>query len=70
MKARAAIEYLKQLPPEEPVFVLRAQDQLAARTVGVWATLAEQEGVRSGKVAGARDCSEEMSRWPTQKLPD
>lgn len=70
MTPLAAIEHLRAMPPEEPVFVLRAQDRLASFIVDHWATLAEAEGVRSGKVAGARECARDMKSWPTQKLPD
>lgn len=71
MKAQSAVEYLRSLPPDEPVFVLRAQDVLAHETVEFWASQAEATGeVRSGKIAGARDCAAEMAAWPIKKLPD
>jgi hypothetical protein len=70
VKASLAIEYLKAMPADEPVFVLRAQDVLAPRTVEFWAEGAEQAGVRSGKVAGARECAVDMAAWPTRKQPD
>jgi len=70
MRAQQAIEYLKAMPADEPVFVLRAQDCLAADTVEFWAKLAEEREVRSGKVAGARECAARMGEWPERKLPD
>jgi hypothetical protein len=55
---------------EEPLFILRAQDQLAAEVVRYWATLAEANGVRSGKVRDARRLADDMDSWPTRKKPD
>lgn len=57
-------------PADEPLFILRAQDELAVQVVRYWADLAEARGVRSGKVAGARKLAAAMERWPEKKLPD
>ena len=65
-----AIEYLKQLPESEPVFVLRATDILADQIVVEWANLLERHDGRSGKIAGAREVAKEMREWPYRKLPD
>lgn len=70
MKAQRAIAYLQSMPPDEPVFVLRAQDRLAADVVDTWCDHAEIAGVRSGKVAEGRDCGRDMRAWPTTKTPD
>jgi hypothetical protein len=56
--------------PDEPIFVLRAQDALAARTVLFWAEEANKAGADSSKVAEARKCAAAMEKWPIHKLPD
>jgi hypothetical protein len=57
----------------EPIFVLRAQDQLAPLIVRKWAHLAAQAGVPKAKVREALACADEMIDWQTQhgaKRPD
>jgi len=54
----------------EPVFVLRAQDKLAAPLVDLWATLAEEQGCPADKVGEARTLSAQMRAWPNRKYPD
>ena len=54
----------------EPVFVLRAQDALAARLIEKWATLAEGAGCPPDKVAEARELAAKMYAWPGRKMPD
>jgi hypothetical protein len=54
----------------EPVFVLRAQDQLAADCVEKWAMLAELVGVNPDKIRDARDIVKAMREWPNRKVPD
>jgi len=39
MLAAEAVEYLAKLPPDEPVFVLRAQDVYAPAVMASWAIL-------------------------------
>jgi hypothetical protein len=62
---------------DEPVFLLRGQDNLAAELVGKWATLAsvmvpsiDFESKRAKKVAEARQISDAMAVWPNRKDPD
>lgn len=54
---------------DEPLFVLRAQDKLAAGIVRQWADLAEQGGTKPEVVAEARQCADEMEAWPFHKHP-
>lgn len=61
---------LAKIGDDEPIFVLRAQDELAARVVRFWATLAANHRVDEEKVAEAMRCSAEMERWPGRKKPD
>jgi hypothetical protein len=71
MSAATAIEYLKGLPPDEPVFVLRGQDITAPHFVKEWARL--QQSLRHAndeKWQEAYRTAEEMRYWPTRKLPD
>lgn len=55
---------------EEPVFVLRAQDLLAADLVELWAIRAKSAGTDLDKVNEAYACAEEMRAWPDKKVPD
>jgi hypothetical protein len=54
----------------EPIFVLRAQDSLAAAVVRFWADEAEKAGSTPAKIAEAREVAEAMEQWPTRKIPD
>jgi hypothetical protein len=55
---------------DEPVFVLRAQDALAADLVEKWAIWARMHGCPNDKVQEALVLVEDMRRWPTRKFPD
>jgi hypothetical protein len=70
MRAADAVEYVKSIPADEPVFVLRGQDVLAATTVEFWAHGAANLDVKPEKIDGARACAQQMADWPTRKLPD
>lgn len=54
----------------EPVFILRAQDALAADLVEKWAIWARAANCPNDKVQEAMELAEEMRRWPTRKNPD
>ncbi len=56
--------------PDEPLFVLRAQDMLAADTVNFWIQQARARGVNLEKLAEAERCRDAMHAWPTQGAPD
>ncbi len=64
------IDYLSKLPPNEPVFVLRAQDILAADVVRNWVHSARTKGCPDTKLNEAFDCATAMDEWPTHKVPD
>jgi len=71
MTAKEGIEYLQEkCVRNEPVFILKASDELAASTVLDWATRAEKRGVNEEKVRGAITVSAAMRAWPMQGLPD
>jgi hypothetical protein len=61
---------LAKVSAEEPIFVLRAQDRLAAYVVRQWALLAEIAGCPPEKVAAARLLADRMEQWPVRKIPD
>jgi hypothetical protein len=48
---------------DEPVFILRAQDELALRVVVRWAHLADQAGYSGDKVRAALIVVKEMADW-------
>ena len=61
---------------DEPVFLLRAQDNIASGLVESWAIQASVAipnvggGAMTHKVAEARLISDLMRRWPIHKNPD
>lgn len=55
---------------DEPLFILRAQDALAADLVFLWAARAESRGCPSEKVTEARALASRMLAWPSRKDPD
>jgi hypothetical protein len=57
------------LPRYEPLFVLRAQDVLAADVVRIWASLAESRGVPAEKVREAMQLAAAMKCWPVKQVP-
>lgn len=57
------------IPADEPVFLLRAQDELACKAVAYYASLCEQ--AQAAEVAAkARAHSDLMAAWPKKKVPD
>lgn len=56
--------------PDEPVFILRAQDCFAADLVEKWAIWARAAGCPNDKAQEAMDIAEQMRRWPVRKDPD
>ena len=80
MATKATDSCLAKVGDDEPIFVLRAQDQLAPRTVRLWALDLHDE--RCGafshlvtqcplpKVQEARRWADAAERWPIRKLPD
>ena len=61
---------LMKADDSEPIFVLRAQDSLAAAVVRFWADQAEKAGANAAKIAEAREVADAMERWPSRRLPD
>lgn len=75
MRAAAEIANLQAkvasgtLDPDEPIFVLRARDVLAAGLVYQWATLAEEAECPQEKLDEARACAAQMDAWPVKRSP-
>lgn len=61
---------LHKLAPNEPFFVLRAQDLLAPHQVEQWAMNAEKSGCDPAKVLEARRTALDMMSWRGRKYPD
>lgn len=56
--------------PGEPIFILRAQDVLAAGIVETWIVRGKHHGVSPDKLASAQKIADAMREWPTKKVPD
>ncbi len=62
---------LGKAAPDEPVFILRAQDLHADYAVECWADAAAvMLGHAHPKVQEALLLAENMRKWPNRKLPD
>ena len=61
---------LSKAADDEPLFILRAQDELAPAVVRHWAMLARASKVAHEKVKEADHLAGEMEQWPKRKLPD
>jgi hypothetical protein len=59
-----------KIPKDEPVFLLRAQDKVAARVVRYWAMLHKEAGGDPKMVARAKAHAKRMEAWPKKKLAD
>ena len=57
---------MNEIPENEPVFLLRAQDQTAATVVRFWASL-QPDGPLKGMALKHADL---MDKWPTKKAAD
>ncbi len=64
------LKKLELIPDDEPLFLLRGRDPLAAAVVGGWCDDAESACVDPAKVADARKIASVMADYPGQKLPD
>jgi hypothetical protein len=53
----------EKVAPDEPIFVLRAQDKLAPAMVSLWCELAALSGCGQAKVDDARRLAESMREW-------
>jgi len=67
-----AIERLRGYDPQEPVFILRAQDMLAPDVIARWIDQAVLQSVPKSKIEGAVMCLRAFFEWPNwkKKFPD
>jgi len=64
---------LQKAGADEPIFVLRAQDNTASNVVRFWAAAARRAGCSDEKVNGAYEIADEMDAWAKAngaKVPD
>ena len=59
---------LKKVHPQEPIFVLRAQDESASTTVAYWLKCNPQ--LSEERKAEVQRCIEAMIQWPHRRKPD
>lgn len=57
------------LDPDEPLFTLRAQDELAADHVREWVVKAKAKGTPPAKLEEALQIARMMADWPTKQTP-
>ena len=58
-----------KIPADEPVFLLRGQDQLACQAIEFYAALCAQH--QAPEIAQkAWDHAQRMKAWPKKKVPD
>lgn len=59
-----------EIPSDEPVFLIRAQDQVSGDAVRAWADLHEKAGGDPKLAELAREHADLMDKWPTKKAAD
>ncbi len=58
---------LSKAKPDEPIFVIRAKDELASQTLRLWAAMAE--GLHEPeKISEALQCADEMDKWRSENI--
>lgn len=68
--AIAKLQVMKVQSPDEPVFLLRGRDVLAAPTIAQWIQDAQAAGVNPAKLTEARACLSDFHLWPEKRKPD
>jgi hypothetical protein len=61
---------LGKIPLDEPVFLLRAQDEHAPVAVRAYADAVEAAGGDAEIIRRSREQADRMDAWPTRKAPD
>ena len=62
--------YLTDIPDEEPVLVIRAQDICGAAAARRYADLLVDVHADPAMIEQVRRHADEMEAWPVKKLPD
>ena len=57
------------MSPDELLFVLRSEDELAADIVCQWAWTARRHHVPDEKIVEAVQIAQQMACWPVKKIP-
>lgn len=58
------------IPDDEPVFLIRAQDQVSAQAVRAWANLHRLNGGADNLFTLAMQQADQMEAWPKKKAAD
>ena len=61
---------VKEFPENEPIFLLRAQDEFASAAVCFYAETLRKAGYDPAVVTEILDFASMMEEWPTKKRPD
>lgn len=61
---------LPKVRDDEPIFVLRGQDELAPYLVNLWAFQAKKLGLTDERIQEARDIARAMECYPLRRRPD
>lgn len=75
MRAKDEVERLQrkiangEMSPDEPLFVLRAQDVLSTRAVRDWAKFATATCCPAVKIEEALNLANQMESWPVKQIP-
>lgn len=67
---RRIVDTDDEIPGDEPVFLIRAQDQVSGDAVRAWADLNENAGGDPELSRLAREHAELMDKWPVKKPAD
>jgi len=60
----------REIPADEPVFLIRGQDMLAAEVVRFWGQLNTARGGDEGLSVAAFEHATKMGHWPVHKAAD
>ncbi len=69
MATKSNCPTLAKVLPDEPIFVLRAQDMTAPEAILEWIRL-NLKTAPTQKITEALNCVSDMRRWPNRKMPD
>ncbi len=61
---------LNKAAADEPVFVLRAKDPMAAMTIRHWVTMSGAGAHESTKLTEALKAADEMDAWRSRNVPE
>jgi len=69
MAFKSTCKTLSKVAPDEPIFVLRAQDSSAPEIVLEWCKR-NMNNISDVKFNEAVACADAMRKWPKRKSPD